>query len=94
MPRDYREVGLCQLLLVSQIITRLYSSQRKFASIAKSWLKKEKVSDLFIRTLFHLIKKLKIVYNTISSFVRILLKIRSEYTTLASDCSAQTFLFI
>ena len=37
--QENSEVSLCQLFLVSQIITRLSSSQRNFANLAKSWLK-------------------------------------------------------
>ena len=39
--QEHNEVSLCQLFLVSQIITRLSSSQRKFANLAKSWLKRK-----------------------------------------------------
>ena len=87
----------CLFLLVSQIITRLSRVRESLPALLKVGLK-EKFRDLFSRTLSHLIKKLKIVYNTIRSFVRISRKFRSkqsrgEYLRLFSVLTVPLKLF-
>ena len=54
--QEKSEASLCQLLLVSQIITRLSSSQRNFASLAQSWLKKKSFVIYLAELSFTLLK--------------------------------------